>query len=125
MVKGLVNVREEDRLKRVADEGWDRFAPVSDSNKRCVRSLHSCRCILHSVPQCLVLFSQKDLFFWECVGVGLGMSAMLTSHVSQSLRMWRRTLRMVWGEDFYRKLLRPPFPGGVTIGTVGLLEFYM
>lgn len=25
--------REEDRLKRIADEGWDRFAPVSETNK--------------------------------------------------------------------------------------------
>ncbi|EFJ45411.1 hypothetical protein VOLCADRAFT_118369 [Volvox carteri f. nagariensis] len=25
--------REEDRLKRIADEGWDRFAPISDTNK--------------------------------------------------------------------------------------------
>ncbi|GFR42101.1 hypothetical protein Agub_g2943 [Astrephomene gubernaculifera] len=25
--------REEDRLKRIATEGWDRFAPVSETNK--------------------------------------------------------------------------------------------
>lgn len=25
--------REQDRLKRIAEEGWDRFAPVSDDNK--------------------------------------------------------------------------------------------
>lgn len=25
--------REEDRLKRIRDEGWDRFAPVSETNK--------------------------------------------------------------------------------------------
>ncbi|WIA20517.1 hypothetical protein OEZ85_004913 [Tetradesmus obliquus] len=25
--------REQDRLKRIADEGWDRFAPISDTNK--------------------------------------------------------------------------------------------
>ncbi|GBG00379.1 hypothetical protein Rsub_13061 [Raphidocelis subcapitata] len=25
--------REQDRLKRIADEGWDRFAPVSETNK--------------------------------------------------------------------------------------------
>eukprot|EP00884_Botryococcus_braunii_P005920 jgi/Botrbrau1/15329/Bobra.0379s0002.1 len=26
--------REEDRLKRIAEEGWDRFAPISETNKR-------------------------------------------------------------------------------------------
>ena len=25
--------REDERLKRIADEGWDRFAPVSETNK--------------------------------------------------------------------------------------------
>jgi hypothetical protein len=25
--------REEQRLKRIADEGWDRFAPLSDTNR--------------------------------------------------------------------------------------------
>jgi hypothetical protein len=25
--------REQDRLKRIAEEGWDRFAPISESNK--------------------------------------------------------------------------------------------
>ncbi|KAK9839327.1 hypothetical protein WJX81_008209 [Elliptochloris bilobata] len=25
--------REDDRLKRIRDEGWDRFAPVTDTNK--------------------------------------------------------------------------------------------
>eukprot|EP00882_Tetradesmus_deserticola_P005202 GHRQ01005479.1.p2 GENE.GHRQ01005479.1~~GHRQ01005479.1.p2 ORF type:complete len:175 (+),score=72.59 GHRQ01005479.1:193-717(+) len=25
--------REDDRLKRIRDEGWDRFAPISDTNK--------------------------------------------------------------------------------------------
>jgi hypothetical protein len=25
--------REEDRLKRIEQEGWDRFAPISDTNK--------------------------------------------------------------------------------------------
>lgn len=25
--------REDDRLKRIKDEGWDRFAPVSETNK--------------------------------------------------------------------------------------------
>lgn len=25
--------REQDRLKRIADEGWDRYAPVSETNK--------------------------------------------------------------------------------------------
>lgn len=25
--------REEQRLKRIADEGWDRFAPLSETNK--------------------------------------------------------------------------------------------
>jgi hypothetical protein len=30
---GGVACREEDRLKRIADEGWDRFAPVSEDNK--------------------------------------------------------------------------------------------
>jgi hypothetical protein len=27
--------RQEDRLKRIAEEGWDRFAPISETNKRC------------------------------------------------------------------------------------------
>ena len=26
--------REEDRLRRIKDEGWDRFAPESDTNRR-------------------------------------------------------------------------------------------
>ncbi len=26
--------REEDRLKRIQDEGWDRYAPESDTNRR-------------------------------------------------------------------------------------------
>lgn len=26
--------REEDRLRRIKDEGWDRFAPESDANRR-------------------------------------------------------------------------------------------
>jgi hypothetical protein len=25
--------READRLKRIKEEGWDRFAPVSETNK--------------------------------------------------------------------------------------------
>lgn len=25
--------REDDRVKRIAEEGWDRFAPISDTNK--------------------------------------------------------------------------------------------
>lgn len=29
----LVVPREEDRLKRIEQEGWDRFAPISDTNK--------------------------------------------------------------------------------------------
>ncbi|KAI8476689.1 MAG: hypothetical protein J3K34DRAFT_400147 [Monoraphidium minutum] len=29
----IKNRREADRLKRIKDEGWDRFAPVSDTNK--------------------------------------------------------------------------------------------
>lgn len=29
----LSGCREEDRLKRIADEGWDRFAPASNTNK--------------------------------------------------------------------------------------------
>ena len=27
--------REEDRLRRIKEEGWDRFAPVTETNRRC------------------------------------------------------------------------------------------
>ncbi|KIZ07482.1 hypothetical protein MNEG_0469 [Monoraphidium neglectum] len=29
----IKNRREQDRLKRIRDEGWDRYAPISDTNK--------------------------------------------------------------------------------------------
>ena len=30
----LGNCREEDRLRRIKEEGWDRFAPVTETNKK-------------------------------------------------------------------------------------------
>ena len=29
----LAACSEDDRLKRIKDEGWDRFAPISETNK--------------------------------------------------------------------------------------------
>ena len=41
--------RENDRLRRIKEEGWDRYAPPSATNKKCA----GCCC----VPQSLGLFA--------------------------------------------------------------------